>query len=83
MVTRLTDFSEAFVLIDATVQGDGGVSGLLQKCICWVSAVGVFLDGLQEKGVAGDPLNGHHQEETQRGGVNFRPGEMNGNNEHS
>ncbi len=83
MVTRLTNFSEAFVLIDSTVQSDGGVSGLLQKCICWVSCVSVFLDGLQEEGVAGDPLHRHHQEETQRCGVYFRPGEMNGNNEQS
>lgn len=73
MVTRLTNFSEAFVLIDATVQGDGRVSGLLQKCICWVGSVSVFLDGLQEEGVACNPLHRHHQEETQRGGIHFRP----------
>lgn len=45
--------------------------------------VGVFLDGLQEEGVAGNPLHRHHQVESQRGGVYFRPGEMNGNNEKS
>lgn len=40
-----------------------------------MSLVRVFLDGLQEEGVAGDPLHRHHQEETQRGGVDLRPGE--------
>lgn len=75
--TNLTDFSEAFVFIDATVQGDGGVSGLLQKGIRRVCFLRVFLDGLQEEGVTGDPLHRHHQEETQRGGVYFRPEEIN------
>lgn len=83
METRLTDFSEAFVLIDATVQGNGGVGGLLQECVRWVSSVSVFLDGLQQEGVAGDSLHWHHQEETQRGGVYFRPGETNGKSEQS
>lgn len=80
---QLTDFSEAFVLIDATVQGDGGVSGLLQKAICRVSFFRVFLDGLQEEGVAGNPLHRHHQEEAQRGGIYFRPGDMNSISEHN
>ena len=80
---QLTDFSEAFVLIDATVQGNGGVSGLLQKGICWVSYLCVFLDGLQQEGVAGNPLHRHHQEEAQRGGIYFRPGEINSINEHN
>jgi len=48
---------------------------LLQQCIRWVRGVGVFLDGLQEEGIAGDPLHWHHQEETQRSGIDFRPGE--------
>lgn len=59
------------------------MSSLLQECISWVSSVGVFLNGLQEEGVAGDPLHWHHQEETQRSGVHFRPGGMNGNSQHS
>lgn len=80
---HLTDFFEAFVLIDATVQGDGCVSGLLQKGICRVSFLCVFLDGLQEEGVAGNPLHRHHQEEAQRGGIYFRPGDMNSINEHN
>lgn len=48
---------------------------LLQQGIGRVSSVRVLLDGLQEERVAGDPLHRHHQEETQRGGVDFRPSE--------
>ncbi len=77
-VTRLTDFSEAFVFIDATVQGDWGVSRLLQKRVRWVARVRVFLDGLQEERVPSDSLHRHHQEETQRGGVYLRPKEITG-----
>lgn len=73
MVTPLTDFSEALVLVDVTVQGYGSVCSLLQECVCWVTVVCVFLDGLQEEGVTSDSLHGHHQEETQGGGIYVRP----------
>lgn len=73
----LTDFSEAFVLVDAAVQGDGGVSGLIQQGARRVRRVGVFLDGLQEERVPGDPLDRHHQEETQGGGVDLRAASTN------
>lgn len=58
------------------------MSSLLQERIRRVTPVGMFLDGLQEEGVACDPLHRHHQEETQRGGVYVRPGEVNINKEH-
>lgn len=58
------------------------MSSLLQKRVRWVTPVRVFLDGLQEEGVASDPLHRHHQEEAQRCGVYFRPGGVNGDKEH-
>ena len=70
----LTHFPEALVLVDAAVEGDGGVRGLLQAGVGRVGRLRVLLDGLQEQGVAGDPLHGHHQEEAQRRGVDLRPG---------
>lgn len=73
MCAVLTDFSEAFVLVDPAVEDHGGVGSLLQERVGRVPGVRVFLDGLQEEGVAGDPLDGHHQEETKRGGVDIRP----------
>lgn len=74
---RLTDFSEALVFVDAAVEGDGSVGGLLQQGERRVGGVSVLLDGLQEQRVAGDPLNRHHQEEAQGGGVDFRAGSTN------
>lgn len=71
---RLTDFPEALVLVDATVEGDGGVGRPLQQRVGRVRAVGVLLDGLEEQGVASDPLHRHHQEEAERGGVHLGPG---------
>lgn len=55
------------------------MSSRLQELISWVTSLCVFLDGLQQERVAGDSLHRHHQEETQRGGVDFRPKEINGN----
>lgn len=69
-----TDFSEALVLVDAAVEGDGGVSGPLQQAVGRVGGVRVLLDGLQEQRVARHPLHRHHQEEAQRRGVDLGPG---------
>lgn len=43
----------------------------------------MFLDGLQQERVAGNSLHWHHQEETKRGGVYVRPGEMSGSSEYT
>lgn len=69
-----TDFSEALVLIDATVEADGGVGRPLQQLVGRVAAVRVLLDGLQEERVTSDPLHRHHQEEAERGGVDLGAG---------
>lgn len=73
-----TDFSEALVLVDAAVEGDGGVSGLLQQAGGRVGGLRELLDGLQQQRVASDPLHRHHQEEGQGGGVDLRPEEQSG-----
>lgn len=49
------------------------MSRLLQERVRRVAPVGVLLDGLQEEGVASDPLHRHHQEEAQRRGVHLGP----------
>ena len=72
----LTHFSEAFVLIDFAVECYGGVGGVLQEGVGEVSRLRVLLYGLEQEGVAGDTLDRHHQEETQRRGVDLRPGKM-------
>lgn len=71
-----TNFPEALVLVDATVESDGGVSRLLQQAVGRVGGLRVLLDGLQEERVASDPLHRHHQEEAQRCGVDLGPAEQ-------
>lgn len=68
----LTHFTEAFVFIDPAVDLDCSVSGVLQYEVGRVLGVCVFLDGLEQKGVTGDSLNRHHQEETQSGCIHIR-----------
>lgn len=70
----LTDFPEALVLVDATVEGDGGVGRPLQQLVRRVVVFRVLLDGLQKQRVASDPLHRHHQEEAERGGVDLGAG---------
>lgn len=77
LINVLTHFTEAFIFIDPAVDLDRGVSGVLQDRVSGVSGVCVFLDGLEQQGVASDSLNRHHQEETQRGCVHLGPEDRN------
>ena len=54
---------------------------MLQQGVRRVLSVRVLLDGLQEQRVSGDPLDRHHQEESQRRGVHLRPEERRGKRE--
>lgn len=67
----LTHFTEALVLVNPTVELDGGVSRVLQEGVDRMLGISVFLYGLQQQRVAGNSLYGHYQEEAESGGVHI------------